>query len=99
MKKLVFNLDSLLVRSDGLIETSFNDHLLMMSIEQGQYYDLNSTARLLWQALCQPRQVRQVCALLEEQYDVTESNCRASVLAFVQQLHSEGMIRVIEDAK
>lgn len=98
MKEIDLNENSQLVRGGGLVSAQAGDHVMMMSIEQGMYYDLNATAGLLWQALEQPCTLRQLCHLVQENYDVGESECRSSVLAFLQQLSDEGMLQISESS-
>ena len=99
MEKLSLDSSVWLVRCDGLVEAPSGDRLLMMSIELGQYYDLNPTAKFVWQALSQPRQIGQICTMMQKHFDVSEAVCTSTVLAFVQQLLAENMVRVTEEAQ
>lgn len=98
MNTSLLEANCLLVRTKDVVETSLNGHLLMMGIEQGQYYDLNPTASLLWQALSQPQRVDQLYALVLDRYAVSESDGQAAVQDFLRQLLAERLICIVTEA-
>ncbi len=68
------------------------EHLVMLSIEQGAYFDLNPTAKLIWESLASPRTIDELCMIIHEYYEVSEQHCRDAVEHFILELHKENMI-------
>ena len=64
----------------------------MLSVEQGAYFDLNPTAKLIWESLSIPRTMHELCMIIHEEYEVSEQDCRDSVERFVLELHKENMV-------
>ena len=79
-----------------MVAASMGEHLMMLSVEQGCYYDLNPTARFIWQALETPRRIRDLCRLVNDEFEVDDAMCQNTVLNFVRQLLSEKVISVVE---
>jgi hypothetical protein len=88
--------DSLIVRSSELVEASLGDEIIMMSIDQGKYYALNSVAVRLWERLKVPTPVAVLCAECLAEFEVSPEQCEADVLRFVQDLRDQGMVSVLE---
>jgi hypothetical protein len=92
MAKSPLQLDARFVRSDSLVGAEMGARLLMMHIESGKYYDLNATARLLWEALSDARRVDELCSLLQARFEVDDETCLASVKAMLTEFFAENMI-------
>lgn len=98
MKSQPLTLDTCVVRENQIVGTPLGERFMMMSIEQGSYYDLNPTAHFVWQALAQPRKLSEVCVLMQQEYEVSEEDCKSAVMRFVQHLCDEGVARVVEQS-
>lgn len=68
------------------------EHLVMLSIEHGAYFDLNPTAKLIWESLATPRTISDLCSLIHQEYEVSDESCRESVESFVLELLKENLI-------
>jgi hypothetical protein len=82
----------LIVQRTPQVSAMMGEHLVMLSIEQGAYFDLNPTAKLIWESLASPRTLHELCMIIHEEYEVSEQHCRDEVERFVWQLHQENMI-------
>ena len=85
---------STIVRAQKLLATDLDEETILMSIEQGAYYGMEQTARRIWELVETPRTVADLCRQLAEEYDVEPEVCRKDVLAFLEELSSEGLIVV-----
>jgi hypothetical protein len=85
---------STVVRAENLLATDLDDETILMSIQQGAYYGMEQTARRIWQIIATPHTVAELCRQLAGEYAVDPAVCRQDVLAFLQELHAEGLIVV-----
>jgi coenzyme PQQ synthesis protein D (PqqD) len=79
-------------RRPGLHAVEMDGELVMMGLEQGEYYGLRDVAASLWQHLAAPRTTDELCALVAEEYDVTADGCRDDVVAFLHELADKKLI-------
>jgi hypothetical protein len=86
------------VQRPGLHAVEMDGELVMMGLEQGEYYGLREVAASIWQHLAAPRTTEELCALVAEEYDVTAAACRDDVAAFLGELVDKALVdRVAED--
>lgn len=91
----LLSLDSFIKRSDEFITATVDDDLVMMSVEKGMYYGLDSIGSQIWVHLVEPISVGALCQKLTDQYEVDSVQCQQDVLAFLNNLLSENMIHVV----
>ena len=87
-------LDIVVRRSDALISTNLGDDVVMMDIEQGDYYGLEAVAARIWALTEQPVSVASLCERLIAEYEISPEQCREEVLAFVNELIGRRIVRV-----
>ncbi|MFZ6864643.1 PqqD family protein [Undibacterium sp. Ji67W] len=97
MQPASLDLDSLIVRQTDMVAAPMGEHLMMMSVEQGCYYDLNPTARFIWQVLETPRRIRDLCLLVSAEFEVSDVVCQNTVLNFANHLLLENVVSVIKE--
>lgn len=83
------------VRAPGWEAVEMGGEFVMMSVEAGEYYAVKGVAATIWQALAQPHDLDGLVALVAREYDVTDEDCRADVVAFVEQLRDKGMVQPV----
>lgn len=81
-----------LKRADDLLSAALDDELLMMSIEKGSYYSLNSVGARIWELLENPMTFDELVARLLEEYDISVETCRLEVENFVHALRERGLL-------
>lgn len=82
-----------MVRRDGdWLSATVGDELLMMSPESGDYLGLTEVGRRIWELIEEPREVGEICARLESEFEVTPETCRAEVEAFLAELAKQGAV-------
>jgi coenzyme PQQ synthesis protein D (PqqD) len=62
------------------------EEAVMMSVSAGRYYGLNAVAARIWELLERPRTIAELCALLQEEFEIDARTCEAEVLIFVDDL-------------
>lgn len=88
----VIDLDTLVSRAQGFTTAAVHDEIMMLNIEQDAYYSLDPIAAKIWNMLEEPTRVRDLVGRLQERYAVEADQCEADVLAFLAELHKNGMI-------
>lgn len=86
------DLESVVVRSDTILDASVDDNIVAMSVATGQYYAMKVTSRAIWARLDTPVRVDALCAALAEAYQAPLETVQADTLAFLNYLEAENMI-------
>lgn len=79
-------------RADGLLTADVDRELLMMSVEQGRYFNLNSVGSRIWELLAAPVAVDGLVDALTAEYDVAPDAARREVERFLGALHERGLL-------
>lgn len=89
------SLESRVVRTGEAITASVDDELVMMDVEAGTYYGLNSVAAAIWKLLSTPTTVHELCTALSQSFEVPSEQCTAEVLEFLEHLQAKGLVQVV----
>jgi hypothetical protein len=65
---------------------------VMMSIEAGRYYGLNSVGVRVWELLEHPKTIAELCAQICEEFEVDIETCEAEVSKFVNDMLANGIV-------
>lgn len=82
-------------RSENFMTAKVDDDIVMMSIEQGSYFSLDSIGSAIWADLARPTQINALCKRLVTRYQVEQTRCEADVLHFLDEMVAVGMIEVV----
>lgn len=85
-------METIVVRSDAVLDAQVADETVLMSVENGSYYTLTATSRDIWERLRQPICVRDLCDALVEAYQAPTETVEADTLAFLNYLVAQRMI-------
>ena len=90
-------LDTAIARRTDLMTSDLSEtELVMLNIERGSYYGMADAAKAIWSQLDEPRSIAAVCARLTTQFVVDQETCEREVLAFVDEMLKDDLIRVVE---
>lgn len=90
------SLDSIIVQSEGNIVSDMDGEMVMMSINNGKYYNLGIVGSDIWDLTKSPIKVIEVVSKLKEVYEVEEHECIQNVLSFLENLLKENIIQIKE---
>jgi hypothetical protein len=68
---------------------------VILSLNEGIYYTLNSVGARIWNLIREPLQVGMVCDIIVKEFDVAADKCERDVLQVLGEMEKEGLI-VIE---
>ena len=84
--------DKILQRQPDMVFSHIDDEVVMMSIETGEYYGLNTVASRIWELLEKPHTFRWLVDLLIQEFDIDESKCQNDVTVFLNQLMDKHLV-------
>lgn len=85
-----------IVRSPGQLSADIDGEAVVLSIDGGRYYDLNRVATRIWALVEQPISVAALIDTLLREFEVERKTCEADVVAFLRQLHADGLVQISE---
>ena len=86
-------------RNEDIISGRLHDELVMMDIEKGKYFALNSVATRIWDLLSEPLPVEKLCARLLEEYNVPPDQCLQEVSEYLEHMVKLGLILKSEEQR
>lgn len=89
-------LDRRIVRKEEVLASNLDDEVVMMNLESDSYYGMNAVGSRIWDLLERPLAVAELCAKLQEEFDVDDETCQRDVLPFIQKTIDEKLVRIIE---
>lgn len=81
-------------RRESLNVAPMGNELVMMDVEKGLYFGLNSLAAQVWQLLTSPISLDTLVSELMLRFDVTEDVCRIDTEAFLKAMADKQLIIV-----
>lgn len=79
-------------RNTDNIHSKIDDEVVMVNVEQGNYYSLNRVGSSIWELLETPKSVEEICSELMNEYEINEYDCKKEVESFVEALLNKGVI-------
>ena len=90
------SLQAVVVQNDGVFWQDVIDDVVILDMEQGQYFGIENTGATIWRLLEKPVTIAALCDRLTELYDVDRETCETDVLAFAERLHVAGLITIVQ---
>jgi hypothetical protein len=93
----IIKLDSKIVRDTHIVFNEMDGETIMMSIENGEYYGMNSMGSRIWNLLETPKAVSEICDALLIDFDVTMEQCVKDLLPFLNRMAVKGVVKISAD--
>ncbi len=94
MKKKNISTESRVSQIEDIVVSDIDDEKVMMSVEKGQYYNLDTVGSRVWELIDKPIKVSELIDALLLKYDVDRETCERDVLTFLEELHEDGILQV-----
>lgn len=88
------NINSVVIRKEGIIASDMDGETVMMNIETGKYYNLGKTGGAIWNIVKDPIEVEEIIKKLMENYNVAKEQCEQDVVPFLQQMAEQGLLLI-----
>ncbi|WP_096435085.1 lasso peptide biosynthesis PqqD family chaperone [Alteribacter populi] len=94
--KQSISLNHYVTQKPGNIVSDMDGEKVMLSVENGKYYNLGLMGGEIWDFMNEPILIGEVINGLLAQYDVEDSVCQEQVLSFLEMLRKEELIELTE---
>lgn len=84
--------DTIIQRKPDLLYNEIDGEVIMLSIENSEYYGIDKVGSRIWELLEKPVSLKQLISRLTEEYEVSEQQCAEDTLAFLQGLIRKNLI-------
>ena len=84
--------DTVLQRKGDLLFNEIDGEVVMLSIENSEYYGMDKVGSRIWELLEKPMSFKEIVARLRDEYEVTEEQCASDTLAFLNKLQDKKLI-------
>ncbi len=86
---------TLFTRNPNLVAADIDGDLVMMSIEQGEYFGITGVGSRVWELLAAPTTVANITCVICAEYAVEEATCQADMQTFVEELIQLGLVSAV----
>lgn len=86
---------TLVSRNQDLIAASIDDDLVMMSVDQGEYYGITGVGSQVWEMLAEPISVENITRYICAKYAVDKTSCQTDIQSFVEELLQLGLASIV----
>ena len=87
-------LDSRVSFRPGVATARVHDELVILDDLNNKYLTLNDVGTQVWEGLNTGSSLRQICATLEQRFDVAPGRCAEDVLAFLADLARRQLLEI-----
>jgi hypothetical protein len=91
----MLNINQTIKRTEGIVEVEIDGELVMMSIENGAYYGLDTVASRVWELIENPQTIKVICDQLLEEFDVTKEQCLEDIFTFLNAMDEQKVIDIV----
>ncbi len=85
---------AIISRASSVLYNDFDDGLMMMDIDSGNYFDVDSVGARVWTLLEKPMSLDQICAALASEYDVERDLCLKQTAEFIAFLGEKHLVQL-----
>ncbi|MDQ6663591.1 MAG: PqqD family peptide modification chaperone [Acidobacteriota bacterium] len=82
------------VAAKSQISCDLSGEAVILNLQSGTYFGLNSVAARVWDLVQKPRTVSEVRDTIFAEYDVPMERCERELLGLLDQLQSKGLIEL-----
>lgn len=82
-------------RSSELVSTNMDGEIVMMSINNGEYYGLDPIGSRIWEILEKPIQVNDLIVALLKEFEVSREQCEKDSFEFLNYLLEKKLLLII----
>jgi len=86
--------DTVLQRKPGMLFNEIDGEVVMLSIENSEYYGMDKVGSRIWQLLEKPIPFKELVAKLMEEYEVSEDQCKVDTLGFIEKMTGKKLLIV-----
>jgi Coenzyme PQQ synthesis protein D (PqqD) len=86
--------ETLIQQRLGNIVSDMDGEKVMMSIQNGKYYNLGSIGGIIWDEIANSTSIEILVEKLTDKYDIEPTECMNQVICFIEKLQDEKLINI-----
>lgn len=86
--------DTLIVRSPDQVSGELDGRVVLLSIENGEYYDMNKAGSRIWTLLEKPMAVATLVDRLLMEFEVDRATCEKDVRELLGKLLADKLVKI-----
>jgi len=90
-------IDSLVQRNPKLIANQMDGEIVMMSVDNGEYYGLDETGSRIWELMEFPVVISDLLDSLHSEFDVDKDECTRDTMEFLNDLYEKDLLLVTNE--
>lgn len=79
-------------QNSDIIGSPVDDEMVMMDIDKGSYFGLNSMGSKIWELVEEPKSIPDLVNLLTDEYDISKKECEKQVSEFISALVEANLV-------
>ncbi len=79
---------------DGVLFQQLQDEAVLLNLDSGQYFGLDSVGTRIWNLLAEGKPLPQVVSTIVAEYEVESERCAADLVKLLGELESQGLVSV-----
>ena len=87
-------LTSQVSRNEAIVFTDLDDTIVMMDVDEGQYYELDPVGARIWGLLETGRSAADICDTLAAEFAIDPDTCHRDTLEFLQAASAMRIVHV-----
>ncbi len=76
----------------NLMSCKLDDDAVVLQLKTGVYFGMQEVAARVWDLLCEPRTLEEICSIVTSEYDVDPDACERDLLIFLNELASQSLV-------
>jgi hypothetical protein len=90
--KIEIRPDTMLQRKPGMLFNEIDGEIVMLSVENSEYYGMDKVGSRIWQLLENQMKFKELVAILMDEFDVTEEKCSSETMNFVKKMTEKKLL-------
>ena len=97
MNQRHLNINSVLIRDSSQVFSDVDGEIIMLNVENSEYYNLPGSAGLIWNYLAKPITLKELVEHLTAEYEVSFEDCLSDVQSFLQKLIIKDLVQIANE--
>jgi hypothetical protein len=89
------SLSSKIQQDKELVCSTINDEVVMLSIEHGKYFGLDSVGSCIWEKISTPTLVSDVLRQMLDMFDTDRLTCENEVIEFLEEMIEKQIVKIV----
>lgn len=85
---------TLIKRKSDIVFSKMDNEVVMLSIENGEYYGLDEIGTRIWEVIEHEITFLSLIDLLKDEFDVSEEICKRDTIGFLHELHKKNLLLI-----